>query len=77
MITCSLTPECGFPPHLAEEHPCGQPIRPGDPCRYCGGQQAVLDGQVVPCPNCWQPATIADLKELAASAGLDTVVTTP
>jgi hypothetical protein len=72
---CRLTPDCQFPPHAASDHPCGRPIRPGDPCAYCGGPQDVVDGQVVPCPKCWSPARIADLKGLAAEQGWDTVLT--
>jgi hypothetical protein len=72
---CLLTPGCGFPPHEPDAHPCGTPHRPGDPCRHCGADQDVVDGQVQPCPDCWRPATIADLKGIAAEAGLDSTVT--
>jgi hypothetical protein len=72
---CSLTADCGFAPHDPAEHPCGQPHRPGDPCRFCGGPQEVVDGEVQPCPECWRPATLADMKAIAAEAGLDATMT--
>lgn len=74
--TCTLTPGCGFPPHRATDHPCGQPIHVGDPCRFCGDPIAAgEDGGAAPCPKCWRPITIADLKAIAAEAGLETRVT--
>lgn len=75
-LLCTLTPGCGFPPHDAVDHPCGQPIQVGDPCAYCGDPiGADADGAPVPCPRCWRPITIADLKAIAAEAGLDAQVT--
>lgn len=71
-MTCSMTPGCGFQAHAAGDHPCGTPIRVGDPCLYCSVPIAAdADGQPVPCPDCWHPATIADIKALAAEAGLN------
>ncbi len=49
---------CDFAPH-GSEHPCGQPI--GKVCDHCGGLE--------PCTACWRPATVADLKGMAAEAG--------
>lgn len=75
-MTCTLTPGCGHPPHAAHDHPCGHPINIGDPCLYCGTPIATdVNGQPAPCPNCWQPATIADIKTLAAQEGFDTTLT--
>lgn len=73
---CTLTPDCGFPPHEAAAHPCGQPVCVGDPCAYCGDPIGADDsGTPNPCPRCWRPITIADVEALAAGGGWETAVT--
>ncbi len=73
---CTLTLGCGFPAHRAEDHPCGQPARVGDPCWFCGDPiRADGLGHPVPCPRCWRPVTIADIKAFAAEEGFVSEVT--
>lgn len=58
--------------------PCGR--RP-DPCPSCGfplpreTDEGYLDSR--DCPHGWRTATIADIKQLAAEEGLDTVLILP
>lgn len=71
---CVLTPDCGFPPHAATDHPCGTPINVGDPCRFCGDPIAGNEqGVPQPCPTCWTSLDglpLADIKGLLARADL-------
>lgn len=75
---CVLTPGCGFPVHAADAHPCGRPVRPGDPCTVCGGPTATdAQGQPVPCPKCWitlEGLPLADIKGLLALGDLSAEV---
>lgn len=74
---CTISPDCGYGPHLADAHPCGQPIRVGDPCRYCGEPiTGDATGVPVPCPACWtpMPGNLADIKALLAAADLSAEV---
>jgi hypothetical protein len=69
---CTLTPGCEFGPHEVSAHPCGKPIRVGDPCEFCGDPTgADENGQPVACPRCWIPipANLADAKALLALGG--------
>lgn len=74
---CTLTPDCRRGTHSADTHPCGAAFHQvGDPCQYCTRPlPADQAGHVQPCPHCWQPATIGDLKQFAAEEGWDTTVT--
>jgi hypothetical protein len=71
---CTLTLDCGFPPHAADAHPCGHPVRVGDPCRFCGDPTvADADGRPIPCPKCWialDGLPLADIKGLLALGDL-------
>lgn len=71
--SCTISPDCGYGPHARSDHPCGQPIHGGDPCKYCGDPiQADAAGVPIPCPRCWTPipANLADAKALLALGGL-------
>lgn len=68
---CAITPGCGFGRHEAADHPCGQPVRVGDPCAYCGKSiEADPEGRAIPCPDCWTPLMFADAKAVFAEVGL-------
>lgn len=69
---CTLAPDCTFPPHAPEAHPCGKRHIPGSPCDYCGKATPDVGG---PCPDCWSPISVADFRALMAAEGIDTVVT--
>jgi hypothetical protein len=73
---CERSPDCEFEPgHIS---PCGKPVRPGDPCEFCGDPQEVIDGQVQSCPKCWvriEDMAPADIRALFAEDGTFSVGT--
>lgn len=71
MSECTISPDCTFGEHHRSAHPCGKRHIPGSPCAYCG-KSTPAEG---PCPDCWQPITIADFKAIMAGAGIETKVT--
>lgn len=66
----TITPGCEFGPHAPDAHPCGKPVRVGDPCQFCGDPTGADEqGRPVPCPKCWvslDGKSLADLKALFA-----------
>lgn len=57
-------PGCEFEAGHDAEHPHGQRVIDGQPCKFCGEPE--------PCEKCWQPITVAMFKGLCADAGKDT-----